>query len=490
MSSLKPSQHATLDQVVAIRGAGAKILEPLPLLERVRLRRTCHAFLSAVDGTLEDIRELFWEDIADAVSKEGGLEWLLRKCPHIQILSVRWRALHERPLVETWEALVMGCATVLPDFARQSLLGLGQCVQLRSLNLSCFGSMVDDKVLAVLAASCGQLGALDVTNCDVTDEGIRAVVGQCKQLEHLTICSTRVTKAAVLAIASECPRLQSLNARISAPPGDNSVDDAAIVLLAERCPKLRHLTLSSPGVSDVGISAIARHCPQLRHLDILGCFEVTDASLQLVGEHCRQLEVLRIYSPRHGRLTAASLRVVAENCPRLRHLSTLDDNIGEEALRCVAKNCSHLEHLGIEGANYGMDAGVAAMSRNCTRLRSFKARNCPLLSDANVATLLSGPAATQLVHLDLSFCRNITDEALFAVGRSCPELRLLSLSSCGYVSDAGVMAVARGCRKLVFADVVGCGVTSGGLRLLDRSRCRVYDNKAFWEDTIGGYCET
>eukprot|EP00899_Mesostigma_viride_P024759 jgi/Mesvir1/5468/Mv15522-RA.1 len=99
----------------------------------------------------------------------------------------------------------------------------------------------------------------------------------------------------------------------------------------------------------------------------------------------------------------------------------------EEVLRCVAENRTQLVQLGSWGADSRMEAWVAAVSRDCTRLRSLTVAPCNTLTDGNVATLLSGPAAAQLVLLDLSGCQSITDVALETVGRSCPEL----LDMCG-----------------------------------------------------------
>ncbi len=71
-----------------------------------------------------------------------------------------------------------------------------------------------------------------------------------------------------------------------------------------------------------------------------------------------------------------------------------------------------------------------------------------------------------LTFLDLSWCRNVTNEGVRAVVSSCTALKTLSLRACNKVTDEGVRAVSS-CTALKTLDLCCCyKVTDVGVRAL------------------------
>eukprot|EP00899_Mesostigma_viride_P023127 jgi/Mesvir1/399/Mv11290-RA.1 len=602
-----------------------KIATAIPLLDRLRLRPACRAFQSAVDDSLEEISELFWEDIAGVAMTAGGLDLLVRKCPNLRTLSL-WPRSDQGTMFECRTPIPgwMGGRPARPEIASPSLLGIAHCTRLRSLNLAGCADM-DDALLAALAASCRELDSVDVSYCRVTDAGItelaqlcpglkelsaggmrrvtdasieqvaancqglrrldvggtcvtdasvsaiarhcadlrhlglggakkvtddsiravaercpslqylgvsgglgvvsdasiieiarrcrsltgldvhdcdngpggvrdlglRAVAQHCPDLQYLSVGGLRhVRRETMIQLAARCPKLRHLDAGGGPEMDDEVIDaltsgcpglrhlavaylsdvtDASVIMLADRCHELEHLSvLACPRVTDVGISAVARRCLRLRHLDVRACIGVTAASLILAGELCERLEELRVNMVMDESMNKAEAAAVARSCARLRSVEV--GHMDKALLRAIVQKCVQLENLHVWNACFHV--GWRAIGRKCARLRSLLVTNCETVSDKHVGSLLAGPLAGQLVHLDLSACHNITDESLVAVGRACVQLRTLKLSSAA-VTDVGLRAIVRGCPRLTFLDIRGCDVTPDGLRMLNLDRCNV-----------------
>ena len=53
-------------------------------------------------------------------------------------------------------------------------------------------------------------------------------------------------------------------------------------------------------------------------------------------------------------------------------------------------------------------------------------------------------------------CRNITDAAVLALAKGCPNLTTVNLYDCANITDAAVLALAKGCPNLTSIDLAGC----------------------------------
>eukprot|EP00899_Mesostigma_viride_P018868 jgi/Mesvir1/26983/Mv20695-RA.1 len=487
--------YAAVDQVIAARDIRAQIFGAVPLLERVQLRGACHGFKSAVDKSLEEISELFWEDIADVAIKPGGLDWLLPKCPHLRTLSFCSRAAHQLPRDEREQAIKE--FTRKPGTSKQSLLGLAHCRQLRSLTLA--GSLdVDDNVLIEVAAACRDLERLDIRNTrmntrindagitevalhcrqlkellvghsKVTDESLQRIAERCRHLEQLVIVGTSVTDAGVSAIARRCPNLRHLDM------DDSNVTDAGIATVAAHCPQLEYLGIeqTGPGLTEDSVIAIAQHCPGLRGLRLRNC-PFTGVGLRAVADGCRQLESLDITN---CTILGSAFAYLATRCPQLRRLNVIGDDIEEQrvhddALLALGRNCRELRKLTIDAEEVS-DDGIAALAGGCPSLEHLHLGICNNASDAGITAIAQG--CPQLRYLELNRCDNVTDVCIRAIVRGCPQLRRLHLYWCLGVTDDGMVAIAENCPQLRELAVRNCGkVTDAGLRVVGE-HCRLLE---------------
>lgn len=86
--------------------------------------------------------------------------------------------------------------------------------------------------------------------------------------------------------------------------------------------------------------------------------------------------------------------------------------------------------------------------RHCSRLERLTLQGCSKLSDPVLKAVLGGNNMPELVALDLTNVKGVTDETVVSLAKGCPRLQGLNLSGCRLVSDAGIMAIAQHCKLL------------------------------------------
>eukprot|EP00899_Mesostigma_viride_P000152 jgi/Mesvir1/10137/Mv06766-RA.1 len=469
----RSSQKVTLERLMAVPGIGARVMSSLPIPNRIRLRRTCRAFKSAVDDSLHSLTELFGEDIAGGGCHPGerGLTWLLDKCPHLVTLSTSARADHlewwnERDataLAWTWlgnDENIFSAFLSLDDIGRRyrelEYLNVAGCVD------------VTDADLTALARSCRHLLAVDVSGCrDVTDASIIAIAEHCKDLQRIFLCECEdVTDYSLVALSEHCRHLVAVGV------GSTSATDVGITALVRNCPQLRQLVLPDQ-VTDAGIRQVAQHCPELMRLGLTDPESVTEASMKIVAERCRRLEQLD--GPWCDYITDDFLCSMAGNVGLFRRLSLARTPTSDRSLGSISDYCWWLQHLDVRRCVGVTDEGLEEIAGGCKQLRHLAVSGCPDVGDFGVRCIAERcPNLRTLKVADTE----ITDDSMRAVAAFCPELRQLDMSSCFRVVDAGTLvALARGCRELEHLDVswTEC-VTQGGVAAVSRYcvRLRVF----------------
>lgn len=86
--------------------------------------------------------------------------------------------------------------------------------------------------------------------------------------------------------------------------------------------------------------------------------------------------------------------------------------------------------------------------RHCARLERLTLQGCSKLSDPFLSAVLGHGNMPDLVALDLTNVKSVSDETIVSLAQGCPRLQGLNLSGCRLVSDVGILAVAQHCRLL------------------------------------------
>ena len=126
---------------------------------------------------------------------------------------------------------------------------------------------------------------------------------------------------------------------------------------------------------------------------------------------------------------------------------------------------SELVHLGLEGCCNISDQCVTDVINRCIKLRSIDLRGCDRVTDVGISAL--GGGCGQLQSINLSYCDQVTDVGVSALGAGCGQLQSIDLAGCDKVTDASILYLVAGCGKLQSIDLTSCSkVTNACLKSL------------------------
>lgn len=208
--------------------------------------------------------------------------------------------------------------------------------------------------------------------------------------------------------------------------------------------------ISSVAVSNKKVKVEPLFCSQLQHLERLslaGLDHITDvgveALLDTLGESLTSLNLSKC-----TQLTDASLVSIRENCHKLTHLDvsglekpTTAGLVGlflsgsESGTEKVQKSVGLLETVSVRGTANTTDEAIVHLSLlAASSLRSLDMSSCHLLT--NKALVAIAVNCKSIQSLDLSFCRDIEDEAVKYFVDTAPRMEKMSVWGCTLQPDS------------------------------------------------------
>ncbi|XP_023516723.1 uncharacterized protein LOC111780530 [Cucurbita pepo subsp. pepo] len=285
------------------------------------------------------------------------------------------------------------------DTSKLMILELNQCGR----------SILDFVVLSTLARSSNSLPALKSLSltgaCRLSDIGIAALVCSAPVLQSLNLsqCSF-LTSSSIDSIAN------SLGSTLR----ELYLDDCLKInpmLMISAMKKLQHLeVLSLAGIGDVCDEFIQEFLPagghNLKELILTNCVKLTNKSIKAISETCSSLRAIDLVN-----------------------LSKLTDY----ALCCLASGCKGLQKLKLCRNLFSDEAVAAFVEISRENLKELSLNNVRRVSRCTAISLAC--FSRNLVILDVSWCRKLTNEALGLIVDNCPSLRVLKLFGCSQVTD-------------------------------------------------------
>ena len=192
--------------------------------------------------------------------------------------------------------------------------------------------------------------------------------------------------------------------------------------------------------------------PHLQHLR-LECDWVTDTTVRDIATHCTELRSLMIEP---GDWAGGCVDV--HGCP-------CDDEgtemITADSLLVLAKNCTHLRVLRLDLCRFD-DAAALVLAENCRGLRVLslkRGHDCFELGVGNLGVCAIAESCHQLESVDLETCQ-LTDTALLALARGCPQLKRLSVThtiehGAYSMTNVAVEALVKHCPQLATLELPG-----------------------------------
>ncbi|KAJ8613592.1 hypothetical protein CTAYLR_006125 [Chrysophaeum taylorii] len=265
--------------------------------------------------------------------------------------------------------------------------------------------------------------------------------------------------------------------------------DEAIKAIAENCPSLKSIILGSE-LTTTALKEIGG-CRSLESIDVSLCRNLTDEVIETIAKGCSSLKSITV--AHNSEVPAAALKAI-RTC---RALESIDFsrcyNLTDEAIKAIAADCHSLQSINISRCDKVTNEAIKAIAKDCRRSLvsvnisgDIEIENHWLSSDA-IKELARG--CTKLTGIDLSWCANLTDDAVAEIGANCHSLKAIQLTSMDFarshdLSDSAIIAIADGCpllesiwvqgwRQLTTKAIEALSTKCTSLKTIDAQSCNV-----------------
>ncbi len=376
-----------------------------------------------------------------------------RNCPRLLEIKLSGKGFTDSGMIQ-----LVKCCTAL------------QAVELQSCD------NISDAFMIQLQQYCQQINTMTLNACKrITDNSFISNKKALYYLKHLDL--TRCLNLTVLTlkhVATCSPLLQSINLHSC----EEVATDEVLITLSLRCKDLRSVNVSGcVKVTDKAIGSLAQNCLNLEKLVLLNCNKITDKSLEDIARGCPQLNELNVSSCEH--VTDDGLLYLATSCHNLVTLYLEECKISDRGLIAIANGCPNIEALSLAYCKDLTEEALLTLARRCTNIKTLdlsypknisvqtvnkvivfwpKLRTLNLRGYSN--WVVEGIEHSNLQHLNLSWCKNVTDTAVAKIAIGCPSLESLHLTWCSKLTSNSVHTLTRKLPNLRVLNLRGCNQVS------------------------------
>ncbi|MCD9641234.1 hypothetical protein HAX54_027305 [Datura stramonium] len=397
-TSIKNQQQSSFEKSkIEVVWVPKKQCQSRKLLVVPSLQDLCMGFLvknadaiTSLDCVPDALRHRICQSLCDSRKMTCQFfELLIRGSPtEIRIRDCSW--LNEEEFTQSFE----GC-----DASNLVVLQLDQC-----------GRCMPDYILLTTLARCpNNLPALTTLSlqgaCRLSDAGLTAIISAAPNLRSMNLSQCSLLT---------CDGISCLSNSLGSVLRELYLDNCEALNPMFILPvllKLEHLeVLSVAGIQtvcDAFIKEFVTHRGQsLREIVLNGCMELTDCSLKEISRNCPGLRAIDL-SNLH-KLTDTAIGHLATGCRAFDKLKLSRNVFSDEAVAAfVETGGESLKELSLNGVNK-VSHNTAISLAKCSK---------------------------NLISLDLSWCRNLTNEALGLIVDNCLSLEVLKLFGCTQVTS-------------------------------------------------------
>ncbi|CED84083.1 Leucine rich repeat proteins, some proteins contain F-box [Phaffia rhodozyma] len=369
-------------------------------------------------------------------------------------------------------ALVALDLSMVKNIGDAALRGIAMgCLKLQGLNLNGCNKVTDVGVTAI-AQNCRSLRRIKLVKCTkVTDASVVLLARNCFLLLEVDLDENpNITAVSIREFWLCCLHLREL--RLASCP---KITDAGFPYLS---PPLS-ISASSPSVLDrpFRLSTIeypprSLHPPTPRPIypdeTVYGAYSYETASFEVVPppgprimfgiqppphwlkpfDHLRVLDLTSCAS-----ITDAAVDAIVTNAPMLRSLVLAKcPELTDQSLFSICTLGRSLHQLHMAHCFRITDAAVSRLARSCTRLRYVDFACCPELTDMSVIELSQ---LTKLRRIGLVRVAKLTDQAIHALVERPSSLERIHLSYCEEISVEAIYYLLRNLPRLTHLSLTG-----------------------------------
>ncbi|XP_059634746.1 uncharacterized protein LOC132277052 [Cornus florida] len=239
----------------------------------------------------------------------------------------------------------------------------------------------------------------------------------------------RLSDAGLTALVSSAPALRSINlgqCSLLTSSGINILPDSL-------GSALRELYLDD--CQSIDPMHILPALKKLEHLEVLSLAGIQTVCDDFIRKFviARGLTMKELVLANCVNLTDSSLKVIAETCPGLCSLDLMNlCKLTDSSIGYLANGCREIQILKLCRNAFSDEAIAAFLETSGEFLKELSLNNVNKVGHNTAISLAR--CSKQLVSLDLSWCRNIADEAVGLIVDSCLSLKLLKLFGCTQIT--------------------------------------------------------
>ncbi|KAL4195817.1 hypothetical protein AMTRI_Chr04g242960 [Amborella trichopoda] len=304
------------------------------------------------------------------------------------------------------EIRVWDCSLVTQE-ELQSILGNFNGEELKVLQFDFCGRSMTDGLLQSITTGFPLLTNISIRGAYcLSDSGLDSLVSSTPSLRSINL--SQCSFLSEVGIQTLVVKLGSVLRELYIDDCDQ-FDAKAILPSLKKIENLEVLSIVGlQNVSDRFISELMlSHGCCLKELGLARCRELTDKSIEYIAAYCNGLRALNLDNLL--KLTDLAITSLTHGCTSSLEKLTLGHGVfSDEAVSTfVETRGNSLKDLSLSGVKQAGEQTALAMSRCCTK---------------------------KLQRLDVSWCREMTDEALGLIADSCLYLRELRLFGCTEVT--------------------------------------------------------
>ncbi|WOL09379.1 F-box/LRR-repeat protein 14 [Canna indica] len=384
----------------------------------------------------------------------------MRSSPERDI--VQWKPSYQQRL-RTAPSLLILCLMTLRKHGEEieSLEGIPDDLKHKIVKLLCSSRKMNARILETCLN--GSTTEVKLSDCSwASEEVLQNALANCSidrlEVLQLDLCgrcmSTYVLQTALAKSQTGFTSLMRLSLK-----GAYRLTDNALSLLASSAPSLRSIDLGKCSlITSCGIISLAEKL-NLEELYIDYCMRIDVMQILPMLEKLTHLEVLSVsgvptvsndfvlrmmlargYKMRVlvfaccQKLTTRSISAIASNCSQLRILNIQDLRcLNDSALKYLASGCRSMTSLKLRQSRFSDESIAAFLEVSGDSLIELSLNNVAKVAH-QTAIAISLKCRLNLQYLDLSFCRQLTDEELGFIVDTCSRLRVLKLFGCSQVT--------------------------------------------------------
>ena len=251
------------------------------------------------------------------------------------------------------------------------------------------------------------------------------------------------------------------------------LSDVSLVALALHCQRLTSVSIFETNFEDFGVLTLAQYCPNMESIKLGGCYALTDASLSALGKFCKELKIFDLHFDDEGNsnFTDRGLNDLVDGCPKLDSLKlggcSACTNFSIFSIGCHLPRLKIID-LSCYGNGVLSDAAIKALAKCCPELISVNLSACDKLNDGALIALSNKCPA--LTDVNISYCSRLTSKSTLALVKNCSRLASIDISFTD-MADKSVTALAAYCPDLMTVGLEGLNVTDAAITVFAKC-CR------------------